>query len=122
MFRQDDHAVAAVWTNERQVELGRKKGMTLKLALPDDVRFVDLMGNCRVAPFASHLRQSSSSEFKFENGRTNTALQLKTPTQNSNSNSGLQLLPVPLTPAPIFILSKGAEGLLGAFNADISRR
>ena len=52
VFRQDDHGVAAVWTNERQVELGRKKGRTLKLALPDDVRFVDVMGNGRAAPSA----------------------------------------------------------------------
>ena len=47
VFRQDDHAVAAVWTNERQVELGRKKGRALKLSLPNDVCFVDLMGNPR---------------------------------------------------------------------------
>ena len=50
VFRQGDHGVAAVWTNERQAELGRNKGMTLSLNLPEDVRFVDLMGNRR-SPF-----------------------------------------------------------------------
>ena len=50
VFRQGDYGVAAVWTNERQAELGRKKGRMLKLALPKDVRFVDLMGNDRATP------------------------------------------------------------------------
>ena len=81
VFRQDDHGVAAVWTNERQVELGRKRGKTLKLALPNDVHFVDLMGNDRAAPLADA--------------------------------DGTRA--VPLTPAPLFILSKDAEGLLKAF-------
>ena len=50
VFRQDGRGVAAVWTNERQVELGRRKGRILPLRLPDDARFVDLMGNERAAP------------------------------------------------------------------------
>ena len=81
VFRQDDHAVAAVWTNERQVELGRKKGMSLLVKLPEDVSFVDLMGNCRAARKRDH------------NGA----------------------VAVPLTPAPLFIRSRDAEGLLTAF-------
>ena len=81
VFRQGDHAVAAVWTNERQVELGRKKGRTLKLALPEDVRFVDVMGNRRAAPTAN----ADGTTF------------------------------VPLTPAPLFIVSRDAEGLVKAF-------
>ena len=81
VFRQDDHGVAAVWTNERQAELGRKKGRMLKLALPKDVRFVDLMGNRRAAPTAN----ADGTTF------------------------------VPLTPAPLFIVSRDAEGLVKAF-------
>ena len=81
VFRQDDRGVAAVWTNERQVELGRKKGRSLKLAFPNDVHFVDLMGNGRATPSA-----------------------------DADGTSA-----VPLTPAPLFILSKDAEGLLKAF-------
>jgi len=81
VFRQDDHGVAAVWTNERQVELGRKKGRSLKLAFPNDVHFVDLMGNGRATPSADA--------------------------------DGTRALP--LTPAPLFILSKDAEGILKAF-------
>ena len=50
VFRQGEYGVAAVWTNERQAELGRKQGMSLSLKLPDDARFVDLMGNRRAAP------------------------------------------------------------------------
>ena len=78
VFRQDDHGVAAVWTNERQAELGRKKGMTLSVDLPEDVRFVDLMGNRRVVP----------------------------PCAADGSIS------IPLTPAPLFVISRDAEGLL----------
>ena len=81
VFRQGDHGVAAVWTNERQVELGRKKGRSLKLAPPKDVRFVDLMGNGRAAPLADA--------------------------------DGTRA--VPLTPAPIFVVSRDAEGLVKAF-------
>ena len=80
VFRQGDYGVAAVWTNERQAELGRKKGMVLKLLLPDDARFVDLMGNRRAAP---------------QRGKDDA-------------------IAVPLAPAPLFIVSRDAEGLLKA--------
>ena len=93
VFRQDDHGVAAVWTNERQAELGRKKGRMLKLALPKDVRFVDLMGN----------RRSGVSD--QVSGVSTDPCPLTTD----------HLFPIPLTPAPLFILSKDAEGLLKAF-------
>ncbi|MBP5791163.1 MAG: hypothetical protein J6W80_02760 [Kiritimatiellae bacterium] len=78
VFRQGDYGVAAVWTNERQAELGRKKGMALPLKLPDDARFVDLMGNRRAAP----------------------------------PRAADGTMAVPLAPAPLFIVSRDAEGLL----------
>jgi hypothetical protein len=83
VFRQDDHGVAAVWTNERQVELGRKKGMTLLVDLPEDVRFVDLMGNRRAAP----------------------------PCADDD------MVSIPLTPAPLFIVSRDAQALFDALEA-----
>ncbi len=90
VFRQGDYGVAAVWTNERQAELGRNKGMTLKLPLPDDARFVDLMGNPRSPAFAK-----ASAGKPFPDPRSPILL--------------------PLTPAPLFIVSRDAEGLLKAF-------
>ena len=93
VFRQGDHAVAAVWTNERQAELGRKKGRMLKLALPKDVRFVDLMGN----------RRSGVSD--QVSGVSTDPCPLTTD----------HLFPIPLTPAPIFVVSHDAEGLLKVF-------
>jgi hypothetical protein len=53
----------------------------LKLALPNDVHFVDLMGNDRATPPA-----------------------------DADGTSA-----VPLTPAPIFVVSRDAEGLLKVF-------
>lgn len=84
VFRQGEYGVAAVWSNERQVELGRKKGMPLSLKLPDDARFVDLMGNRRAAP----------------------------PCAADGSIS------IPLTPAPLFVISRDAEGLLTELKGD----
>lgn len=81
VFRQGGYGVAAVWTNDRLVELGRKKGMTLMLSLPEDVRFVDLMGNRRATPSAD------------DDGT----------------------IALPLTPAPLFIVSRDAECLLKEF-------
>ena len=94
VFRQGDYGVAAVWTNERQVELGRKKGVCLKLGgrvssrakadgdvrHPGDLKFVDLMGNRRAAPPCD------------KDGETE----------------------IPLTPAPLFVVSRDAEALLNA--------
>ena len=82
VFRQGDYGVAAVWTNERQAELGRKKGMTLSVNLPEDVRFVDLMGNRRAAPSCD------------EGGA----------------------MAIPLTSAPLFIVSRDEEELLRSFD------
>ncbi|MBR4612504.1 MAG: hypothetical protein IKO40_07275 [Kiritimatiellae bacterium] len=81
VFRQDGRSVAAVWTNERQAELGRRKGMALQLRLPDGAQFVDLMGNERDAP-------------------------------RPDADGAVS---IPLTPAPLFILSADAAGLLNAF-------
>jgi hypothetical protein len=72
-----------VWTNERQAELGRKKGMTLSVDLPEDVRFVDLMGNRRAAP----------------------------PCADDD------MVSIPLTPAPLFIVSRDAQALFDALEA-----
>lgn len=83
VFRQDGRGVAAVWTNERQAELGRKPGMTLSVNLPKDARFVDLMGNERAVP-------------------------------QPGADGALA---IPLTPAPLFVLSDDAERLLDAFLA-----
>ena len=80
VFSQGDYGVAAVWTNERQVEIGRKEGMVISPKLPGDARFVDLMGNRRAAPPC---------------GADGT-------------------MAIPLTPAPLFIVSRDAEGLLKA--------
>ena len=93
VFRQGDYGVAAVWTNERQAELGRKKGMTLELALPDDARFVDLMGNRR-----SGVRSQESG----------------VSTDPCPLTAGSSTL-VPLTPAPLFIVSRDAERLMKVF-------
>ncbi len=81
VFRQNGRGVAAVWTNERQAELGRKKGMALSAKLPGDARFVDLMGNERAAPQPG------------ADGATS----------------------IPLTPAPLFVVSQDAERLVKAF-------
>ena len=84
VFRQGEYGVAAVWSNERQVELGRKKGLPLSLKLPDDARFVDLMGNRRAAPPCA------------ADG----------------------MVSIPLTPAPLFIVSRDGEGLLTELKGD----
>jgi hypothetical protein len=102
VFRQDDHGVAAVWTNERQAELGRKKGMTLSLNLPEDARFVDLMGNPRSHPALSRLRRSLRSGDTF-------------PVPRSPFPAPRSPTLIPLTPAPLFIVSRDAEGLLKVF-------
>jgi hypothetical protein len=81
VFRQDGRGIAAVWTNERQAVLGRRKGMALQLRLPDGAQFVDLMGNERDAP-------------------------------RPDADGAVS---IPLTPAPLFILSADAAGLLNAF-------
>ena len=47
VYLQDDNAILAVWTSNNDVERGTRRGATLKMDLPGDVRFVDLMGNER---------------------------------------------------------------------------
>lgn len=79
VYMQGGRGILAVWTTNHEVERGKRRGAILKMALPKDAAFLDLMGNARVA--------------------THTAGE-KTD--------------VPLTPAPLFILSKDAEGLLKA--------
>ena len=81
VFRQGEHAVAAVWTNERMAEHGRKKGMVLSIRPVAGLEFVDLMGNVRALP----------------------------PADASGT------IALPLTPAPLFAISRDAEELLKAF-------
>lgn len=47
VFRQGDHAVAAVWANARDVEIGLVPARVLQVRLPAAARFFDLMGNGR---------------------------------------------------------------------------
>ena len=67
------NAVLALWTTNHDVELGKRKGVSLQMALPADARFFDLMGNERAAAED-----------------------------------------VPLTPAPLFIVSADGKALLKA--------
>ena len=85
-FRRKDKGdcLLAVWTTNHEVEYGERKSPVLEMALPDDVRFVDFECNERVP-----------SE-----------------KQTVTDASGARRYLVPLTPAPLFILSKDAEGLL----------
>lgn len=75
VFLQDDRAILAVWTTNNDVERGTRRGPVLKMDLPADATFIDLMGNER---------------------------------RGGNE--------VPLTPAPIFIVSarENAAALLKA--------
>ena len=72
-FRQDDHAVMAIWTTNHDVEWGTKTSPVVRLDLPGDTRACDLEGNER--------RVAKR---------------------------------VPLTSAPLFFISRDAEGLLKA--------
>ena len=50
-FRQDDHAVMAIWTTNHDVEWGTKPSPVVRLDLPADTRAFDLEGNeRRVSP------------------------------------------------------------------------
>ena len=79
VYRQGEEAVLALWTTDHEVEFGRRKGPTLILALPEDTRFVDFMGNARTAR-------------KMPGGG----------------------MSVPLTAAPLFVVSRDADVLLAA--------
>jgi len=84
VYRQDDHAVLALWTNDNDVELGLKKGPNLTMDLPSDARFYDLMGNER----------RCEVERRGGGGQRNCQL--------------------PLTSAPLFVVLKDAAALLKA--------
>ena len=47
VFLQGDKAILAVWTSNNDVERGTRKGAVLKMKLPADAKFIDLMGNER---------------------------------------------------------------------------
>ena len=88
VYRQDapsgPYGVLAVWTCDNEVELGKKEGPVVKLSLPDDVRFVDLMGNERAA---------------------------------SKDSRGLTA--IPLTPAPLFVVSADVAALCSIVNGEM---
>ena len=84
-FRQDGRAVMPVWTTNHDVENGEKKSPVLEMTLPADTTFVDMFGNAR-KPTKKQLLPSTST----------SAIACR----------------VPLTPAPLFLISKDAEGLL----------
>ena len=86
-FRRKDRGdyLMAVWTTNHEVEFGERKSPILDMKLPDDVRFVDFEGN----------------------ERTPSAKQIVT------VNDGRHTL-VPLTPAPLFLISKDSAALLDA--------
>ena len=88
-FRQGDKAVMPVWTSNRDVEWGKKKSPVLEMALPVDTVFADMFGNKR------------------------------TPTDVAVGKDGLKIVKVPLTPAPLFLVSQDAEGLLRALRGAV---
>jgi len=47
VFIQGNKAILAVWTSNNDVERGTRKGPVLKMKLPADAKFIDLMGNER---------------------------------------------------------------------------
>ena len=89
-FLQDDKAVMPVWTTNHDVEWGIKKSPVLEMRLPEDAVFVDMFGNRRVS--------------------TGAAI----------AADGLKTVKVPLTPAPLFIVSRNAQGLLRALREAVA--
>jgi len=90
VFRQGDHAVAAVWANARDVEIGLKPALMLHAHLPREARFYDLMGNERVV---------EKGERRGGGGQWNCR--------------------IPLTAAPLFVTAPDADGLLESFEKAI---
>lgn len=84
-YMDGDYAVLAIWTHDHDVERGYRKGAVLKLKLPPDVKFVDLMGAERKAATP-------------KNGYTE----------------------VPVTVAPLFVLSKDTAALEQAVDTCIA--
>ena len=89
-FRQGDKAVMPVWTTNHDVEWGTKKGPVLEMELPEDAVFADMFGNKR------------------------------SPSKAVRGAAGRKTVHVPLTPAPLFIVSRDAEGLLRALREAVA--
>jgi hypothetical protein len=91
-FMQDDKAVMPVWTTNHDVEWGIKKSPIIKMKLPRDTKFIDLEGNERVP-----LEMKKAGPFAKE-----------------------VEVAVPLTPAPLFLISKDPAKLLNALKESIA--
>jgi hypothetical protein len=89
-FRQGDKAVMPVWTTNHDVEWGVKKSPVLEIELPADTVFADMFGNKRA------------------------------PSETVRGANGLKTVKVPLTPAPLFLVSRDAEGLLRALRGAVA--
>ena len=89
-FLQGDKAVMPVWTTNHDVEWGVKKGPVLEMKLPADTVFVDMFGNKRE------------------------------PAEAVVGADGVRTVKVPLTPAPLFLVSHDAEGLLRALREAVA--
>ena len=93
-FRQGDKAVMPVWTTNHDVENGEKKSPVLEMTLPSDTVFVDMFCNER-EPLAEDVAREGGAD-------------------------GRKTIRVPLTPAPLFLVSKDAAGLLKALREAVA--
>ena len=93
-FRQGDKAVMPVWTTNHDVENGEKKSPVLEMTLPSDTVFVDMFCNKREPLAKDVIREGGADRRKT--------------------------VKVPLTPAPLFLVSKDAEGLLKALREAVA--
>ena len=89
-FRQGDKAVMPIWTTNHDVEWGTRKSPVLEMELPGDTVFADMFGNKR------------------------------TPSDVVRGANGLKTVKVPLTPAPLFLVSRDADGLLRALRGAVA--
>ena len=93
-FLQGDKAVMPVWTTNHDVENGKRKSPVLEITLPSDTMFVDMFGNVR-KPVAEDVVWKDVAE-------------------------GRKTVRMPLTPAPLFLVSKDAAGLLKALREAVA--
>lgn len=90
-FMQGDNAVMPIWTTNHDIEWGTKPASVIQMVLPRDTKFVDMEGN---------EREPDSVTLP---GNFITRRWAKT-----------KIVRVPLTPAPLFLISKEPEALLNA--------
>jgi hypothetical protein len=91
-FIQGDKAVMPVWTTNHDVEWGIKKSPVIKMTLPKDTKFIDLEGNERMPV---EMRNVGYFDKNVE-------------------------VAVPLTSAPIFLVSNDPAALLNALKSAIA--